>query len=117
MDTEQLAGYTTWRWLWEHTARQIIAALALPPNHEPVALGYAWGVRNRDTRATLLLLHPSGAGHDTGDLALTIAGQASAVIPRDGLPYVEYVERAGQAVARTLHDCLASEAADIATRP
>jgi hypothetical protein len=117
MDAEQLAGHTTWRWLWEHTARQIIAGLALPPSHEPVALAYAWGVRNRDTQATLLLLHPSGASHGAGDLALTVAGQASAVISRDGLPYVEYVERASKVVARALQGCLASEAADIASHP
>lgn len=113
MDAETLAGYTTWRWLWEHTARQIIAALAVPATHEPVGLSYGWGVRNRETHTTLMLLHPSGTGHGIGDLSLTIAGRPAAVIPRDDLTYVEYIERASQVAAGALLQCLASEAADM----
>lgn len=110
MDAEQLSGYTTWRWLWAHTARQIIAALALPADYERVEIAYGTGVRSCGGDMALLL-HPSGAGHEIGDLSLTIAGQPAAVIPREGRAYTDYVDHVATVVGRALHECGANDLA------
>jgi len=110
MDSEEVTDHTTWRWLWVHTARQIIFSLALPPTYEPIQIHYGWGVCNRADQTTLLL-HPSGGSHESGDLSLTISGQPTAVIPRDGRAYTEYVEYVTEVVARALQECFANEAA------
>jgi nitrous oxidase accessory protein NosD len=107
---DALSGYTTWRWLWAHTARQIIAALALPADYERVEVAYGTGVRSCGGDMALLL-HPSGAGHAIGDLSLTIAGQPAAVIPRDGRAYTDYVEHVATVVGHVLQASYAHAAA------
>jgi hypothetical protein len=108
MDAEQLRDYTTWRWLWAHTARQIISALALPANYELVQIGYGWAARSCTSQMTLRL-HPSGANHDSGDLSLSISGRPTSVIPREGRQYAEYVEYAAEVVARAFQEYFADE--------
>ena len=110
MDAEELTDHTTWRWLWVHTARQIIFSLALPPTYEPVQIGYSWGACSYANQTTLLL-HPSGGGHESGDLSLTISGQPTTAIPRDGRAYTEYVQYVTDVVAWALQECFANEAA------
>lgn len=110
MDAEQLTDDTTWHWLWVHTARQVIANLELPANFEPIQIDYGWGARNCISQ-TILLLHPSGTSRETGDLSLTISGQPTSIIPRDGRPYTEYVEYVSGVVAHTLQECFADQAA------
>jgi len=107
MDSEQLSDYTTWRWLWAHAARQIVATLTLPANYERVEIGYGAGVRSYGGEP-VLLLHPSGAGHKSGDLSITVAGQPASAIPREGRAYADYVERVAAVVEQTLQDCYAS---------
>jgi hypothetical protein len=48
------------------------------------------GIRNHHTRRALLV-HPSGNGNASGDLALTIPGQGTQPIPRYGQGYAEYL--------------------------
>jgi hypothetical protein len=109
MDAEQRTDSTTWHWLWAHTARQVISALLLPDTYEPIQIGYGWGARSCVSQ-TMLLLHPTDVSHDTGELSLTIAGQPTTVIPRDGRSYTEYVEYVASVVARALEECSANKA-------
>jgi hypothetical protein len=110
MDAEQLADDTTWHWLWAHTARQIITTLEVPVNFEPVQISHGWGARSRASQ-TIILLHPSVGDRQIGDLSLTISGQLTRAIPRDGRPYTEYVEYVAGVVARALQEHIASQTA------
>src|SRR5215212_10041531 len=101
MDAEQLTGYTTWRWLWTHTAQQIIAVRSLPSCYQSIQISYGWGVCSH-TGQTILLLHPSGANRMTGDLTLSILGQPSSVIARNDRTYVEYIQRVTEIVEQVL---------------
>ncbi len=89
----------TWRWLWAHAAKQIVASLVLPAGYEAVTFGYSQGICSRADQSMVLLLHPSGTQRANGDLAITMRGQASLSIARDGRTYPEYLEWVGQQVA------------------
>lgn len=99
MPNDALTEHQTWRWLWNHAAQQIIAAISLPKGYERSSIGYGWGVRRCCDSAALLLLHPSGAERAQGDLTLTIVNHSTTVIAREGRSYPEYIALAEQLVA------------------
>ena len=67
---------------------------------------------HRQTAERALLLHPSGNGRDTGDLALTVLGQGTHVIPRCSYSYTEYLDQVADIIETTSRVYLELDAAD-----
>lgn len=82
----------TWRWLWSHAAYQIVSALASSLRYERVSTGIGWGLRDPANPRRALLVHPAADQRSVGDLALTVLGSGTHVVPRAGRGYVEYIE-------------------------
>jgi len=101
MLTESVATEQTWRCLWSHAAYDIIAALASTPHCERIQVGAGWGFRSNLNHQQALLLHPAGDGRETGDLALTVLGQGTQVIPRCSYSYTEYLDEVADIIETT----------------
>ncbi len=96
----------TWQLLWRHAAYQSMVAYPVSPTYERVTAGYGWGLRDRADRRRALLIHPSGAGRDLGELSLTILGAGTQVIPRRNRTYPAYLVAVTAAVATALEQQL-----------
>lgn len=112
MLTETVATEQTWRCLWSHAAYDIISALPSTTHYDPIQVGAGWGFRSRANDHRALLLHPSGNGRDTGDLALTVLGQGTHVIPRCSSSYPEYLEDVADIIETTSRVYLDLDATD-----
>lgn len=91
MVSELLVNNELWRLLWSQTAHQIVANLRTDDAWELVSAGHGWGLRHRNTAQHALLLYPSGAGRERGDLSVMIRGQGTQTIPRHGHSYPSYL--------------------------
>lgn len=87
----------TWRLLWSHAAYQVISAFPTDTRYEIVEAGYGWGVRNTLTQRALLI-HPTGADREIGDLSLTVRGEGSQIIPRCGSDFISYLNQTSDIV-------------------
>ena len=112
MAAEIFTAEQTWRCLWSRAAYDIISAFPSTPRCERVQVGAGWGFRSRTSDQRALLLHPSGNGRDTGDLALTIVGQGTHVIPRCSYSYTEYVDQVADIIETTSRVYLQPNATD-----
>jgi hypothetical protein len=112
MATELFAAEQTWRCLWSRAAYDIISAFPAAPHSERVQVGAGWGLRSRSNDQQALLLHPSGNNRDTGDLALTILGRGTHVIPRCCYSYTEYLAQVADIIETTASVYLGSGTAD-----
>lgn len=81
----------TWRLLWPDATFRIISGCAVP-DVECIAAGTGWGLRSSRHRHRALLLHPAADGRNIGDLAVTVRGFDTHVIPRCGRSYSEYLD-------------------------
>lgn len=81
-----------WHLLWSHAVYQVLAALVDPSPLQLANGSYWWGVCDPANPRRALLLHPSAHGQQTGELAVTVLGEATTVIARNGLGYVEYLD-------------------------
>jgi hypothetical protein len=104
MTTETFNVEQTWQLLWSRAAQQVIARLPAASGHGCQPIGYGWGLRSRSNPQRTLLLHPSSNSRVIGDLALTVTGAGTHVIPRNNAGFVEYI----QVVADIVEDALAS---------
>lgn len=112
MLAETVATNQTWRCLWSQAAYDIISAFLSTPHCERMQVGAGWGLRSRAHNQQALLLHPSGNGRDTGDLALTIVGQGTHVIPRCSYSYTEYLDQVADIIETTARVYLRSGTPD-----
>lgn len=101
MPTEIMATEQTWRCLWSHAAYDIISLLPSTTHHERIQVGLGWGFRSRSNHQRALLLHPSGNGRAAGDLALTVLGQGTQIIPRCSFSYPEYLDEVADIIEIT----------------
>jgi hypothetical protein len=92
MVAETFNAEQTWRLLWSHAAQQVVTALPAASSYNCTAVGYGWGLCSRVGRRCALVIHPSSNARNDGELALTIAGVGTQVIPRSGLDYVNYLD-------------------------
>ncbi len=92
MVTTAVEAEQTWRLLWSHTAYQVISALPTARSCEATAVGCGWGLRHATDPRRALLLHPTTAGREVGDLALTVCGQGTQVIPRYNSDFMRYLD-------------------------
>lgn len=91
----------TWHYFWSYTASQIIASLS-PAAHHDSNGAHGWGLHDPANPQRSLLLHPSNKEkRHLGDLSLTLLGQSTFVLPRDGLSYVAYIRYVTQEVQKT----------------
>lgn len=98
----------TWRMLWSHAAQQIVSACSDScSNYESVTTGVGWGFRHPQNPRRALLVHPTGLGRDVGDLAVTVLGSGTHVVPRCGLDFGNYVDAVAEIVEITALSCLA----------
>lgn len=92
MITIENVGYNNlWRLLWSRAAHQVIESLPQFNAYTPVEVGFGIGLRNPHDPSKALILHPAGQGRNIGDLAVTIVGQGTQVIPRYNRSYIEYL--------------------------
>jgi hypothetical protein len=101
MVAETLATEQTWRCLWSKAAHDIIASLCSTTSCDCVHVGSSWGFRNHANHRLALLLHPSGNGREIGDLALTVLGHGTHVIPRYAYGFPEYLDEVASIVETT----------------
>jgi hypothetical protein len=94
----EITAEQTWRLLWSRAACDIISALPSSSCYERIQVGAGWGLRSRSDRQRALLLHPSGGAREIGDLALTLLGHGTQVIPRCSLSYPEYLHEVADIV-------------------
>lgn len=106
----------TWRLLWCHAAYQIITGYPVSPIFEPVQAGYGWGLHARADHRRALLVHPSGAGRERGDLSLTILGDGTYVILRGNRSYPTYLVAVTVTITTALERLLAP-ATQLSSRP
>ena len=92
----------TWRLLWSRAAEQVISCVPAASGCDCVAVGYGRGLRSRGNPQQALILHPSNNMREVGDLALTVAGAGTRVIPRHNAGFAEYV----RVVAGIVEDAL-----------
>jgi hypothetical protein len=112
MLTETAAAEQTWRCLWSHAAYDIISALSPTTHYDRIQVGAGWGFRSRADGRRALLLHPSGNGRDTGDLALTVLGHGTQIIPRCSYSYTEYLDQVADITETTSRIFLQLDATD-----
>ena len=91
----------TWRLLWSHAARNIVSSVAATSSCEQVTIGAGWGLRNPDNHRCALLVHPTMQNRAIGDLALTVPGSGTHIIPRCGLSYTDYLNAVTDIVETT----------------
>src|SRR5690349_4064512 len=92
----------TWRLLWSRAVSQVIAALPPACYYECVPVGCGWGLRGLANPRRTLVIHPSSNAREIGDLALTIRGVGTQVIPRRRSSYVEYLHTVADTIEATL---------------
>lgn len=80
-----------WQRLWSHAAYQVISGIPATDGYEVVSAGNGWGLRNAADHRRALLIHPASAGSEIGDMALTVSGQGTQVIPRYNRSYTSYL--------------------------
>jgi hypothetical protein len=112
MAAEIFTAEQTWRCLWSRAAYDIISSLPSTPRCERVQVGAGWGFRSRTSDHRALLLHPSGNGREAGDLALTVLGQGTQVIPRCSYSYPEYLDQVADIIETTSRAYLGLSATD-----
>jgi hypothetical protein len=112
MAAEIITAEQTWRCLWSHAAYDIISALVSTTDCERIQVGAGWGFRSHTNGQRALLLHPSGNGREAGDLALTVLGQGTHVIPRCSYSYTKYLDEVADIVETASRAYLESAAAD-----
>lgn len=103
-ETLAVATFTseqTCRHLWSHAAYQVMTSLPSTNVYEPVAVGNGWGLRSTADGRYMLLVHRPATNHEIGDLALTVHGAGTHIIPRCGRSYVEYVDAVADIVETT----------------
>jgi hypothetical protein len=93
----------THRLLWSHAAKQVIATLAHMSEYDCVLVGCGWGLRHCSAGRGTLVIHPSSNARDLGDLALTVSGANTRIIPRCGASYVEYLRVVAAAAEAVLN--------------
>lgn len=98
MITTTVDAEQTWRLLWSHTAYQVISALPAYHACESTAVGLGWGLRRADDPRRALLLHPTSAGREVGELALTVCGAGTQVIPRCNSNFMRYLDTVADVV-------------------
>src|SRR6186997_1837309 len=103
MINETFIAEQTSRLLWSHAARQVVATLTQMSEYECVAVGCGWGLRHRQSGDGVLVVHPSSNARELGNLAVTVSGAVTHVIPRYGANYVEYLRSVAIAVENTLN--------------
>ncbi len=92
MISMESTGYNNlWRLLWSRAAHQVIESFPHFNAYSPIDVGYGIGLRNPEDPSKALILHPAGQGRNIGDLAVTVVGQGTQVIPRYNRSYVEYL--------------------------
>ena len=109
MVAESFIAEHTWRCLWSHAACEIIAAIPSTARCERIQVGAGWGFRTRGNEQEALLLHPSGNGRATGDLALTVLGQGTQVIPRCSYSYPEYLDEVADIIETAMRVYLSDQ--------
>lgn len=112
MANDPVSDEHTWRYLWSRAAYDIISALPSAECYERIQVGAGWGLRRRMHGQQALLLHPSGTSREAGDLALTILGQGTHVVPRCSYSYPEYLDAVADAVKAAACAYLAIPQAD-----
>lgn len=106
MVTETFKDEQTHRLLWSHAAQQVIATLPQTSDYDCGPVGCGWGLRHRSARQRTLVIHPSSNARKLGDLAMTMSGGTTHVIPRRGASYVDYLLAVAQAVEAVLNSHL-----------
>src|SRR5262245_9309382 len=97
-----LSAEQTWRQLWSHAAKQVITYTSAASGYSCESIGYGWGLRSGSAPRRALVLHPSSNSRRFGDLALTVAGAGTRVIPRNNTSFVEYIRTVTDIVDDTL---------------
>ncbi len=98
MVVESVEQTHLWRLLWSHATRQILATFPHLMEYQPDEVGAGIGFRSRLNRHQAIILHPAGQGREIGDLAVTVVGGGTQVIPRYNRRYIEYLADVGDAV-------------------
>ncbi len=91
MVTEALAHDQLWLSLWSHAAHTLILTVAPTVDCDIFTAGHGWGLRQRRDPRHAFLIHPAGSGREVGDLALTVQGSTTQVLPRYGQSYPDYL--------------------------
>ena len=102
MITETFSAEQTWQLLWSRAAQQVITCVSAASGCGCTSIGYGWGLRSHSNPQCTLVLHPSSNKRGIGDLALTVTGTGTRVIPRHNTNYVEYIKTVTDVVAETL---------------
>ncbi len=91
MIAETFTAEQTRRLLWSCAAKQVIETLPHMSEYDCVRVGCGWGLRRCSAGRRTLVIHPSSNARELGDLALTVSGANTRVIPRCGASYIEYL--------------------------
>src|SRR5262245_22842040 len=102
MIVETFNAEQTWRQLWSRAAQQAVARIPAASRFDCESIGYGWGLRSRSNPQHALVLHPSSNMRGIGDLAITMLGAGTRVIPRHNASFVEYVRTVADVVEDTL---------------
>jgi hypothetical protein len=103
MIAETFTAEQTRRLLWSHAAHQVVALLSASSRCDGVPIGYGWGLRRKSNGQRAIVVHPSSNVEHVGELALTVQGFGTRVIPRRGVGYVAYLHLVADAVESILH--------------
>jgi len=103
MIIETVSAEQTWRLLWSHAAKQVITYISAASGYSCESIGYGWGLRSRSAPRRALVLHPSSNTRGFGDLALTVGGTGTGVIPRNDTSFAEYIKTVTDIVEDTLN--------------
>ncbi|HEX5688669.1 MAG TPA: hypothetical protein VFX76_01630 [Roseiflexaceae bacterium] len=88
--------------LWSHAACQVGALLTWTGRYGGVRIGQGYGIC-RDGERPSVVIHPNSNTPEVGELALTMSGVGTKVIPRGGASYVVYLDAVADAVEIALH--------------
>ena len=88
--------------LWSHAACQVGALLTWNGRYVGTPVGQGYGIR-RSGESSSVVVHPNTNTPQIGELALTVAGLGTQVIPRHGASYVAYLDSVADAVEAIFH--------------
>ena len=108
VDFDSPADAQLWRLLWSHAAQRIMTEIANDDARlDVITAGAGAGLLHRADPRRGLVVHPAGEGRQVGDLAITVLGAGTHVVPRNNLAYGEYLETVADIVAITARSCFA----------